>query len=44
MPSPDMQNAAHYFDRVSRIYAAQGNPNEAERFHSSQDRPQRNGV
>ena len=28
------ENAAHYFDRVSRIYAAQGNPNEAERFHS----------
>ena len=28
------ENAAHYFDRVSRIYAAQGNPTEAERFRS----------
>ena len=28
------ENAAGYFDRVSRIYAAQGNPTEAERFHS----------
>ena len=27
-------NAAGYFDRVSRIYAAQGNPTEAERFLS----------
>jgi tetratricopeptide (TPR) repeat protein len=28
------ENAAGYFDRVSRIYAAQGNPAEAERFLS----------
>jgi tetratricopeptide (TPR) repeat protein len=28
------ENAAGYFDRVSRIYAAQGNPTEAERFLS----------
>jgi tetratricopeptide (TPR) repeat protein len=28
------ENAARYFDRISRIYAAQGNPNEAERFRS----------
>ncbi|MEN8757280.1 MAG: tetratricopeptide repeat protein [Desulfobacterales bacterium] len=28
------ENAAGYFDRISRIYAAQGNPTEAERFHS----------
>jgi len=28
------ENAAGYFDRVSRIYAAQSNPAEAERFHS----------
>jgi tetratricopeptide (TPR) repeat protein len=28
------ENAALYFDRVSRIYAAQGNPIEAERFRS----------
>ena len=28
------QSAAHYFDRVSRIYAAQGNSTEAERFRS----------
>jgi tetratricopeptide (TPR) repeat protein len=28
------ESAAHYFDRVSRIYAAQGNPIEAERFRS----------
>lgn len=28
------ENAAHYFDRISRIYAAQGNPTEAERFRS----------
>ena len=28
------ENAARYFDRVSRIYSAQGNPTEAERFRS----------
>ncbi|MFZ0131589.1 MAG: tetratricopeptide repeat protein [Desulfobacterales bacterium] len=28
------ESAAHYFDRVSRIYAAQGNSTEAERFRS----------
>ena len=28
------ENAARYFDRVSRIYTAQGNPAEAERFRS----------
>ena len=28
------ENAAGYFERVSRIYAAQGNPAEAERFLS----------
>jgi tetratricopeptide (TPR) repeat protein len=28
------ENAAGYFDRVSRIYAAQDNPTEAERFRS----------
>jgi tetratricopeptide (TPR) repeat protein len=28
------ENAALYFDRVSRIYTAQGNPTEAERFRS----------
>lgn len=28
------ENAARYFDRVSRIYAAQDNPTEAERFRS----------
>jgi tetratricopeptide (TPR) repeat protein len=28
------ENAARYFDRVSRIYAAQDNPAEAERFRS----------
>lgn len=28
------ENAALYFDRVSRIYAAQGNPTEAQRFRS----------
>ena len=28
------ENAAGYFDRVSRIYMAQGNPSEAERFLS----------
>jgi tetratricopeptide (TPR) repeat protein len=28
------ENAAAYFDRVSRIYAVQGNPTEAERFLS----------
>jgi tetratricopeptide (TPR) repeat protein len=28
------ENAAHYFDRVSRIYAALGNLTEAERFRS----------
>lgn len=27
-------NAAQYFDRISRIYAAQGNATEAERFRS----------
>jgi len=28
------ENATHYFDRVSRIYAAQGNSTESERFRS----------
>ena len=28
------ENAARYFDRVSRIYTVQGNPAEAERFRS----------
>jgi tetratricopeptide (TPR) repeat protein len=28
------ENASRYFDRISRIYATQGNPTEAERFRS----------
>ena len=31
------ENAHHYYDRVSRIYAAQGNETEASRFRSFSD-------
>jgi hypothetical protein len=37
-------DAARYFDRISRIYEAQGNTYEAGRFRAFSNRAKRGGI